>query len=33
MIEKAVEKRYGTGISKCVESTQLENPTNTDSSN
>ena len=28
----AVEKRYGMGISKCVESTQLENPINTDSS-
>jgi len=28
----AVEKRYGTGISKCADSAQLENPTNTDSS-
>jgi len=29
----AVEKRYGTDISKCVESTQLENSINTDNSN
>ncbi len=32
MTEKAVEKRYGTGISKCVDSTQLENSINTDGS-
>ncbi len=30
--ELAVEKRYGTGYSKYLESSELENPTNTDSS-